>query len=123
MSLKTTKHIDKSLKMTIIKVKPFKMTFETARCYMNLREIRKKANLTQAELSKLCNCGRTTICMIENGNLKPSVKLAKRIGSILGFEWMLFYEEEGEHEKNHSGNDGRGVGCAGAGDQSRTAVR
>lgn len=60
---------------------------------MNLREIRKKANLTQAALSELCGCGRTTICMIENGNLKPSVKLAKKIGNVLGFDWTLFYEE------------------------------
>lgn len=82
---------------------------------MNLREIRKSANLTQAALSELCKCGRTTICMIENGNLKPSVKLAKKIGSVLGFEWTLFYEEEGEHEKNHSGHDGRCIGRTGTG--------
>ena len=93
MSLKTTNYIDKSFKMTIIMIKPFKMTFKAMRCYMNLREIRKKANLTQSALSELCGCGRTTICMIENGNLKPSVKLAKKIGSVLGFDWTLFYEE------------------------------
>lgn len=90
---------------------------------MNLKVIRKNANLTQEALSELCGCGRTTICMIENGNLNPSVRLAKKIGGVLGFEWTSFYEEEEEDEKNHSGNDGRGVGCAGAGDQSRTAVR
>ena len=82
---------------------------------MNLREIRKKANLTQSALSEQCNCGRTTICMIENGNLKPSVKLAKKIGGVLGSDWTLFYEEEEEHEKDYSGNDGRGIGRPGAG--------
>lgn len=60
---------------------------------MNLRDSRKEAGLTQTALSELCGCGRTTICMIENGKLLPSVKLAKKIGNVLGFDWTLFYED------------------------------
>lgn len=90
---------------------------------MNLKEIRKSANLTQSGLADMCGCERSIIGKIENGAATPSVRLAKKIAKVLSFDWTLFYEEEGEHEKNHSGNDGRGVGCAGAGDQSRTAVR
>lgn len=60
---------------------------------MDLKRFRNKANLTQRELANMCGCGRTTICMIENHKLKPSVKLAKKIGEVLGFDWTLFYEE------------------------------
>lgn len=90
---------------------------------MNLKDIRKTKKFTQLKLAEACGCKRSTIGKIETGAIKPSVKLAKKIAYILEFDWTLFYEEEGEHEKNHSGHDGRGVGCAGAGDQSRTAVR
>lgn len=61
---------------------------------MDLKNVRNKANLTQLALADMCGCGRTTICMIENGKLKPSVKLAKKIGGALGFDWTLFYEDE-----------------------------
>ncbi|MGN1167189.1 MAG: helix-turn-helix transcriptional regulator [Lachnospiraceae bacterium] len=61
---------------------------------MDLKNIRRKANLTQLGLADMCGCGRTTICMIENGKLKPSVKLAKKIGKALNFDWTLFYEDQ-----------------------------
>lgn len=66
---------------------------------MDLKEHRKNAHLTQSTLSELCECGRTTICMIENGKLLPSVKLAKKIGNVLGFDWTLFYADEEAPDK------------------------
>lgn len=90
---------------------------------MNLKEIRKGANLTQASLANECGCERSIIGKIENGVATPSVRLAKRIAKVLGIDWTLFYEEEGEHEKDYSGHDGRCNGCAGAGDQSRDTER
>lgn len=92
---------------------------------MDLKEHRKNARLTQSTLSELCECGRTTICMIENGKLRPSVKLAKRIGNVLGVDWTLFYadEEEREYEEDNTGHDGRGPGSTSANDQSRPAAR
>lgn len=89
---------------------------------MNLRDSRKEAGLTQTALSELCECARTTICMIENGKLLPSVKLAKKIGDVLGFDWTLFYEDiklrnqGGNHEENYASHDGRGTGSTGADD-------
>lgn len=84
---------------------------------MNLKEIRRNANLTQMNLADLCGCERSIIGKIENGVSTPSVRLAKRIGKVLNFDWTLFYqEEEGEDdEKNYSGHDGGGSRGAGAG--------
>jgi len=31
---------------------------------------------------------------IENGNANPSVKVAKKIAAVLGFDWTRFYEDE-----------------------------
>lgn len=85
---------------------------------MNLKEIRKGANLTQLQLSIECGCERSTIGKVEAGVITPSVKLAKKIGQVLNFDWTLFYkdEEEEEDEKNHTGNDGRGIGSTCTGD-------
>lgn len=84
---------------------------------MNLKKMRKDANLTQAGLAGLIGCDRTAIGKIETGVVTPSVRLAKKIGKVLNFDWTLFYqEEEGEDdEKNYSGHDGGGSRGAGAG--------
>lgn len=76
---------------------------------MNLKDIRKKQNLTQLNLADACGCKRSTIGKIETGVIKPSVKLAKRIACVLNFDWTLFYEEE-RNEEDNTGNDGRGPG-------------
>ena len=33
---------------------------------------------------------------IENGNANPSVDVAKKIASVLGFDWTLFYQDGDE---------------------------
>lgn len=90
---------------------------------MNLKDIRKSQNLTQLKLAEASGCKRSTIGKIETGAIKPSVKLAKRIACVLGFDWTLFYEEGEEHEKDYSGHDGRCAGCTGASNKSRPAER
>lgn len=60
---------------------------------MELKEIRLNRNLTQLQLSELCGCDRTTIVKIERGENKPSIKLAKTIADVLGFDWTLFFED------------------------------
>lgn len=83
---------------------------------MNLKEIRKSANLTQSGLADMCGCERSIIGKIENGAATPSVRLAKKIAKVLSFDWTLFYkEEEGEDEEDHSGHDGRCIGRTGTG--------
>ena len=62
---------------------------------MNIRNIRMEKGMTQQELADLVGLDRTTITKIENG-ATPSIDTAKRIAAVLGFNWTLFYQDEGE---------------------------
>jgi len=59
---------------------------------MDLKELRKSANMTQKEVAKKVAIRRASYANIENGSRKPSVKVAKRVAKVLGFEWTQFYE-------------------------------
>lgn len=60
-----------------------------------LKELRKESgNMTQKQLAEKVGISRTMITEIENGNANPSVKVAKRIAAVLGFDWTRFYEDE-----------------------------
>ena len=62
-----------------------------------LKELRCKSNnLTQEQLAKQAGISRTMITEIENGNANPSVEVAKKIASVLGFNWTRFFEDECE---------------------------
>ena len=50
----------------------------------DLKELRKKANLSQASLAKLCGVTQATIAMWENGVRKPDIITLKRLACILG---------------------------------------
>lgn len=49
----------------------------------NIRELRKKYNLTQEELAYKTNVSRQTIIAIEKEKYDPSLKLALKIARIL----------------------------------------
>ncbi|HHV99989.1 MAG TPA: helix-turn-helix transcriptional regulator [Clostridiaceae bacterium] len=60
-----------------------------------LKALRQKSNnLTQEQLAKEAGISRTMITEIENGNANPSVEVAKKIASVLGFDWTRFYQDE-----------------------------
>ena len=63
---------------------------------------RKERKLTQAELAQLVGCSQRAIAGYELDERKPSVQMAKRIGSELGFPWGSFYEDE---EKKRGGTE------------------
>lgn len=58
-----------------------------------MKLIRKSLELTQEQLAQHAGVSQSLIVQIENGNRKPSVKVAKRIASILGFDWTDFFKE------------------------------
>lgn len=60
---------------------------------IDLREAREKAGYTQQELADACHVIRQTIGNIENGWARPSVDLAKRLGEVLGVNWVEFFDE------------------------------
>ena len=63
-----------------------------------LKELRKSSNMTQEQLAKKAGISRTMITEIENGNVDPSVRVAKRIAAVMGFHWMRFFEDEEDKE-------------------------
>ena len=59
---------------------------------LNIKELRTAKGLTQEQLAKECEVQRTTITMIEIGENKPSVELAKKLGVIFEVDWKGFFE-------------------------------
>ena len=59
---------------------------------LNVKELRTAKGLTQEQLAKECEVQRTTITMIEIGENKPSVELAKKLGVIFEVDWKGFFE-------------------------------
>ena len=59
-----------------------------------LIDIREAASLSQKEVSERLKIAQPTYSNIENGKRGLSVKLAKRIGAELGFDWQRFYEDK-----------------------------
>lgn len=58
-----------------------------------LADFRDSLQLTQEEVANRAEIARTTYASIEKGDRNPSVNNAKKIASVLGFEWTLFFEE------------------------------
>lgn len=61
---------------------------------LNLKQMREKKLLTQQQLADMVGVDRTLISKIESGCATPSVSTAKRIATVLGFDWTKFFEEE-----------------------------
>ena len=60
---------------------------------IDLKELRTAKGMTQEQLAKECEVQRTTITMIEIGENKPSVELAKKLGTIFDVAWPNFFED------------------------------
>ena len=61
---------------------------------LNIKELRTAKGLTQEQLASECGVQRTTITMIELGENKPSIELAKRLGAIFDVAWSDFFEDD-----------------------------
>lgn len=60
---------------------------------LNIKELRIARGFTQGKLANECGVQRTTITMIELGENKPSVDLAKKLGKIFDVAWSEFFED------------------------------
>ena len=67
--------------------------------HMNIKLEREKKLLTQQQLADLVGVDRTLISKIENGAATPSVTTAKKIAAVLGFDWVKFFEDDGNDEQ------------------------
>ena len=59
-----------------------------------MRDSRKVRGYTQADMANILKCSENFYNLVENGHKKPSVKKAKVIGDILGFDWKWIYEDD-----------------------------
>lgn len=57
-----------------------------------LKELRKKRGLSQQFVSEKLGITQQAYSLIENGNRKLSVELAKALAAILQVEWYTLYE-------------------------------
>ena len=64
-----------------------------------LKDIRAKNELTQQEVANAANVDVTMISKIELGERRPSVEVAKKIASVMGFNWTRFFEDEDDLTK------------------------
>ena len=60
---------------------------------MDLNRLRICADMTQEEVARKVGIGRASYSNIENGARKPSVKTARAIAAVLGFDWTEFFNE------------------------------
>ena len=61
---------------------------------VELKRLRLDSSKTMKELSNELDISESYYCLIENGERKPSVEIAKKIANALGFDWTLFYEKK-----------------------------
>lgn len=59
-----------------------------------LKGMRDKKGMSQEEVARATEMKRASYSNIENGRRAPSVKAAKRIAAVLGFEWTKFFEDK-----------------------------
>ncbi len=54
---------------------------------------------TQAQIAKAAGITQQMYSFIELGERRPSVEVAKKIASVLGFNWIRFFEDEDDITK------------------------
>ena len=60
---------------------------------INLKTAREEKGLSQNSLAQAVGVVRQTISNIECGLNTPSVELAKKLGEVLEFNWVEFFDE------------------------------
>lgn len=61
-----------------------------------LKEIRRQKNMTTYQVSEMTGISQPHYSMMENGVRGVPVHAAKKIASVLEFDWTRFYEESEE---------------------------
>jgi len=66
-----------------------------------IKELRARANLTQAELARLVGVRRETIVFLDKGQYNPSLKLAYSIARVfkLPIEEVFLFDQDDPQEK------------------------
>lgn len=56
--------------------------------------IKKRGKQSQKTIAAKCGISQNYLSSIENGIRHPSVKVAKSIAEVLGFNWTKFYQDK-----------------------------
>lgn len=69
---------------------------------MKIRDwlIKIRGKRSQQEIADLCGISQNFYSCLETGERQPSVKTAKKIASVLGFDWTLFFQDEEDFKNN-----------------------
>lgn len=68
-----------------------------------LVEKRNKLELSQGEVAKSAGIHRGSYTNIELGRRNPSVRVAKKIGEVLKFDWTIFFDNNCVETKRSGG--------------------
>lgn len=60
-----------------------------------LQDLRLSKNKTHQDIANEAGIERAYYTMIENGTRSPSPAVAKKIAAALGFDWTIFFADEG----------------------------
>lgn len=53
-----------------------------------------RGDQSQQEVADKIGMSQSGYALIETGSRRPSVETAKKIASVLGFDWVKFFEED-----------------------------
>jgi putative transcriptional regulator len=67
-----------------------------------LANIRETKGFTQKEVAVNCDISRSFYADIERGARNPKPTTAKELGAFLGFDWTLFYEQNGRKTRQQN---------------------
>ena len=65
-----------------------------------LKDLRTATGITQAKVAEAAGICESAYSMIESGKRDCAVDTAKKIASVLGFDWTRFYDDYKEKEHN-----------------------
>lgn len=68
---------------------------------MPIRDLRKRKGYTQQVLAAKVNVSQQTIARYESKQRTPSIRMAKRIASVLGVSWTDIYDDLDEAQTNN----------------------
>ena len=61
-----------------------------------LESARVESGMTKTKLANIVGLDMSAIGKYERGERRPSVETAKKIAHVLGFDWKLFFPDDGE---------------------------
>lgn len=76
-----------------------------------LVEKRNKLKLSQGDVARLAGIHRGSYTNIELGRRNPSVRVAKKIGAVLKFDWTIFFDNNCVETKQKGGEKNEQQAC------------